>query len=264
MTTPRDETQARRIEELLVQRATEGLSAAEALELAALGAEDDRSFDATIAKLYVAMPQDELPLPPRLFDRIATSTEEAADAATVAFRKRLCRRRSEWVAWSTAAIGLGAAAAIVLWATNRSPVEVEQAAVPPVATIHAQRLHLLTLPDTQAMAWNPTKDPAGLEVRGDVVWNPSQQKGFVKFEGLGVNDPKRSQYQLWIFDKDRDRRFPVDGGVFDIGVSGEAIVRITPRLRISKAVLFAVSIEPPGGEVVSKRERIVATATPSG
>ena len=77
-----------------------------------------------------------------------------------------------------------------------------------------------------------------------------------------ANDPTKTQYQLWIFDKTRDDRFPVDGGVFDVGADGEVIVKISPKLFVNEPVLFAVTVEAPGGVVVSKRERIVVTAAP--
>jgi len=96
---------------------------------------------------------------------------------------------------------------------------------------------------------------------GDVVWDPATQQGFMRFAALAVNEPTRFQYQLWIFDAARDERFPVDGGVFDIpaGVT-EVLVPIRAKLPVSNAVLFAVTVEAPGGVVVSGRERIVLTA----
>ena len=82
----------------------------------------------------------------------------------------------------------------------------------------------------------------------------------MRFTGLAVNDPTQYQYQLWIFDKARDEKFPVDGGVFDVSSTGEVTVVISPKLHVTDATLFAVTIEKPGGVVVSKRERIVVTA----
>ena len=40
------------------------------------------------------------------------------------------------------------------------------------------------------------------------------------------------------------------------------IIPITAKLSVDEPVLFAVTIEKPGGVVVSKRERIVVTAAP--
>ena len=45
---------------------------------------------------------------------------------------------------------------------------------------------------------------------GEVVWRDDLQKGYMTFESLPANDPKKTQYQLWIFDEKRDSRFPVD------------------------------------------------------
>lgn len=81
----------------------------------------------------------------------------------------------------------------------------------------------------------------------------------MRFQGLKANDPKRYQYQLWIFDEARDARYPVDGGVFDVA-GAETIVPIVAKVRVNQPTLFAITIEPPGGVVVSKREHIVLTA----
>lgn len=86
----------------------------------------------------------------------------------------------------------------------------------------------------------------------------------MRFEGLAHNDPSQFQYQLWIFDDSRDDAHPVDGGVFDVPSSGEVLVPISAKLKVGKAKLFAVTVERPGGVVVSKRERIVLTASPPG
>ena len=52
----------------------------------------------------------------------------------------------------------------------------------------------------------------------------------------------------------------MDGGVFSIAREGEVTVPILARLPVGRAVLFAVTVEVPGGVVVSKRERVVVTA----
>ena len=38
---------------------------------------------------------------------------------------------------------------------------------------------------------------------------------------------------------------------------------ISPKLHVTDATLFAVTVEQPGGVVVSKRERVVVTAARS-
>ena len=109
-----------------------------------------------------------------------------------------------------------------------------------------------------------TKDPTAQSASGDVVWDPVSQRGYLHLKGLAANDARESQYQLWVFDGDRDTRYPVDGGVFDIP-AGEAdvVVPIAVRLRVEKAAMFAVTVEKPGGVVVSGRERIAVLAKPA-
>lgn len=132
----------------------------------------------------------------------------------------------------------------------------------PVASV--ERAQLLSKPGTTKLDWSATTDPAATRASGDVVWNAVEQRGFMRFKGLAKNDKNSFQYQLWIFDKDRDDKYPVDGGVFDVdSETGDVVVPITARLKVNEPVLFAVTVEKPGGVVVSKRERIVVTAKPS-
>ena len=100
-------------------------------------------------------------------------------------------------------------------------------------------------------------------VGGEVVWDNDSQRGFMRFEGLAPNDPQVSQYQLWIFDAERDEATPVDGGVFDAS-SGSIIVPIDAKIRVFEPTAFAVTVEKPGGVVVSKREKVVALAKVAG
>ena len=59
-------------------------------------------------------------------------------------------------------------------------------------------------------------------------------------------------------DGERDKRYPVDGGVFDVPAnSGEVVIPIHAELPIRKLAAFAVTIEKPGGVVVSARDRVV-------
>lgn len=100
---------------------------------------------------------------------------------------------------------------------------------------------------------------------GDVVWSDQLNSGFMRIDGLETNDPTVSQYQLWIF-RGTDpgaEAHPVDGGVFDVLEPGEVIVPIDAKLDVGSAGLFAVTVEKPGGVVVSGRERIVAVAVRS-
>ena len=112
--------------------------------------------------------------------------------------------------------------------------------------------------------WVAAADPLAGKLNGDVVWSCERQEGYLRFRDLPPNDPKLHQYQLWIFDRSRDEweAKPVDGGVFDVGPAREVVVRIDAKLEVRQAALFAVTLEPPGGVVISAREHLLATATP--
>ena len=86
------------------------------------------------------------------------------------------------------------------------------------------------------------------------------QQGFLNLSGLDINDPTRSQYQLWAFDSGRTEKYPVDCGVFDIVVDGPLVMPISAKLFIKQAFQFAVTEEEPGGVVVSDRQEVVALA----
>jgi hypothetical protein len=94
------------------------------------------------------------------------------------------------------------------------------------------------------------------------VWDAASQTGYMRFVNLRRNEPNVEQYQLWIFDAVRNQLYPVDGGVFDVSTrDGEQIIRIHAKLRVQVPLMFAVTVEHPGGVVVSDRSRIAAIAT---
>jgi len=126
------------------------------------------------------------------------------------------------------------------------------------ATPEEERAALLAAPAALKIKLEATKDPGGAGASGDVVWDPATQRGYLHFVGLAPNDPAAHQYQLWIFDGSRDQRYPVDGGVFDIPANAtDVVVPIRAALNVRKAAAFAVTVERPGGVVVSGREHIV-------
>jgi hypothetical protein len=335
-----NEIETFRAQELLLQRATEGLDEPEAQELAALGADEDHSFDLAASAVDIAtLKVEEMPIgvadkiliaagveasrttvmpamamstlagyvPPRTITTgstippnvqspqqqggpvvgvvvpvveqqqqlpptpVAARFVERPPAPVIPIQSR---KRSTSYAWIAAAASIVLAAGAVLWATQREPEVITKERIvevpvqppptkePTAAEARAELLASAT--DVTTLAWTPTKDPNGAGTRGDVVWSASAQRGYMRFVGLAPNDLKQLQYQLWIFDKDRDQAYPVDGGVFDVSSTGEVIVPISARLRVNEQVLFAVTIEQPGGVVVSKRERIVVTAAPAG
>ncbi|MCB9852690.1 MAG: anti-sigma factor [Phycisphaerales bacterium] len=98
-------------------------------------------------------------------------------------------------------------------------------------------------------------------VAGEVIWSDSKQVGFLRLKGLPANNPNKAQYQLWIVDPSRDKN-PIDGGVFDIpAASDEALVPIDAKLHVSHPSVFAITLEQPGGVVVSDGPLLVIAAT---
>lgn len=114
--------------------------------------------------------------------------------------------------------------------------------------------------DSIVVPWAAPSAPGYEQVKGDVVWSPSRQQGYLRLANMPVNDPARTQYQLWIVDPDRDRH-PVDGGVFNVGASGEVIIPIQAKLPVTAPTAFAITAERPGGVVVSAGPLLVVAAT---
>ncbi len=115
-------------------------------------------------------------------------------------------------------------------------------------------------PATLVVPWSPPDVPGYAGVTGDVVWNNEKQEGYLRLAGMPANDPARSQYQLWIVDPERDEQ-PVDGGVFDIPAgAGEVVVPIRAKLGIVDPQAFAITREQPGGVVVSDGPLLVVAS----
>ncbi len=98
---------------------------------------------------------------------------------------------------------------------------------------------------------------------GDVVWSDEMQEGYLTLTNLTANNPSQNQYQLWIVDPSRDEK-PVDGGVFDIPAGQQTtVVPIRNPLLVRDCQAFVITLEQPGGVVVSRQEVVVALAKPS-
>ena len=94
---------------------------------------------------------------------------------------------------------------------------------------------------------------------GAGILTPADLRGAVRKALGGVRAGAR--VLAVIPDKTRDDKYPVDGGVFDVdSETGDVVVPIRATLAVNAPVMFAVTLEKPGGVVVSKRDRIVVTA----
>lgn len=128
----------------------------------------------------------------------------------------------------------------------------DQAPPPAETSLTQQRAALMASANAIIAPWAGGVAADGYEdVAGDVVWSDSEQAGYMRLSGLVANNQASAQYQLWIVDPDRDER-PVDGGVFNVpaGVD-EIIIPIDAKLNIGAPAAFAITLEQPGGVVVS-------------
>lgn len=257
-------------------------------EIAALGYEARREGEpalpaALAAKIVAQSPAIAAERGPAVAaERSPAVAAERADAKVIPFpvatppsstvQQSLPRKRASLLPWLVAAAAI--VIAIAGWLRREAPpvtvippgpsAPIASAPKPEVVrpdTPAAAREALLAITGTTQTAWKATTDASAKGAGGDVIWHSGVQRGFMRFTGLAANDPATSQYQLWIFDAERDERYPVDGGVFDVGPSGEIVVPIAAKLHVNSPKLFAVTVEKPGGVVVSKRERIVLTAS---
>lgn len=265
--------QQQRIDELLADRAVFGLTAEEETELASLrddAINDVSDYEAIGALLTVSEIEVGEAMPESLASRIqsralleqppaAQSAAMAKDPAPKHVRSTTQLSQSS-VSGSLAGWLVSACLLVVAgfgWLRDTTEPE------PPAPTVAELRENLLkSAEDTITVKWASNDDPAAKSPSGDVVWSKSKQVGFMRIAGLDANDPTVQQYQLWIIDGKRNAARPVDGGVFDIPAgASEVIIPIDAKLLVFEAKLFAVTIEKPGGVVVSDRERLPLLAS---
>jgi Anti-sigma-K factor rskA len=266
--------------DLLVKQVTEGLSPAEQRALDVLDGDMASAYARDLERAAAAVTlagSSSQPMPAALAETLARQAAQhfaPADKVAVlgATRAAVARPRANRYGnygW------LAAAACLVLaiFAWERSPPPAAPVAAvpsPPPAIVAPppapspptpaeERAALLANSDSLKVSLAATKDPAAAGMSGDVVWDPVTQRGFLHFTGLAANDATVHQYQIWIFDAGRDKRYPVDGGVFDVPANvTEIVIPIRAALMVRKPAAFAVTVEKPGGVVVSGREHVVA------
>jgi len=269
-----DQPQRERLDELLLDRAVDGLDPAETAELetllARLGHDDHEGYDLAAASVWVAAGAPEEPMPAD----VATRARRTLEAGAPAPRERGAddvhpgdnvrplhtqprpARRAAATGW------IAAAAALVLAVTGWWPRVDERGA----QDLTAARDALMDeAPDAVRVDWSNTEHPRAQQLKGGyVVWSDERQQGYMTFEDIPDNDPGEHQYQLWVFDATRSDEHPVDGGVFDArrNEAGEVVIPIENKLPVRQAALFAVTLEPPGGVVVSDRDPILWVAEP--
>jgi protein involved in polysaccharide export with SLBB domain len=166
-----------------------------------------------------------------------------------------------WLGWAAAA-----AASLLLivniWNSKPADTALNTATPTPISErlspAQMRDRFMAAVPSTEMVKaeWGKGNVP-NLVVSGDVVWSDKMQEGYLRFTNLPKNDTGVYTYQLWIFDENQDPKTPIDGGIFDVNADGEIIVPVTAKLRARGAKAFAITMEKPGGVMVSDRSKIV-------
>ena len=282
-----------RLIELLVDNATVGLAPEEHTELEQYGSEGRSPSEADLFELAAAAAdlafyeQAQVGMPSGLRDRLLVSAGREMDRnpskrqeSPASQSPIKVERRPNGAAtprWREVVSFLVAAACLVILLVNldrimeptskangTSPAVAQATSVSPQQEYQQLGAELGQAYNRPIWSRGPNDtDETGLGASGDLVWDQLSQRGVMRFKDLPVNDPSQEQYQLWIFESG-DQAHPIDGGVFNITKSDEYIP-IHAKIGVgNEPVLFAVTIEKPGGVVVSDRSRLpLWTAAPA-
>lgn len=263
--------------DLLTKKAVYGLDEAEQQELDGFDSEmieaEYIGFEAAAAAIsLIGITADEqMPVHLRLkiledADRYVRSVDGNSAPAPAVYGETGERPSSSMFSWFGWAVAFAACAALVanIWLTRLQPAPevAQQSAIetPRVLTNAERREEMLRTGGEMIKAeWAGGNVNEIKEIAGDIVWSDQTQSGYMRFRGLPMNDSSRETYQLWIMDKSRDAN-PIDGGTFDVTSEGEIVIPINAKLRARSPEMFAVTIEQPGGVVVSKRGKVAAIA----
>lgn len=228
------------------------------------------SYELAAAAVNLAMLPAVEPMPGLLRNRVLASLHREMAAAADSLRSTNASltlpppsRRPIARFWSSPVLGWSAAAAAIVvaaFAWRGSPATPQGFATQRQQFVSATR-------DVGVWNWVDFAHPVTQEapeisgVKGDVVWSSAKQEGFLRLTGLPQNARQVERYQLWIIDK-RGLEQRVNAGLFD-STGDETIVHFKPELNVDGPVIFAVTIEPPEGVVVSSLKRRVCAAVTS-
>ncbi len=264
--------------DLLCKKAVYGLTEQEETQLAELQskagvADESLSFELAAAAIGIAGVDAREELPASLRSRIGADAKRyfetvpekrpAPVATTLASDERETGSWFNWLGWAFAAAACLALALNLFYTRPRNdianvgvPTPTQEERLTP--TQMRQRL-IDSAADLARGSWG-AGNVKELTPAGDIVWSDAKQAGYMRLRGLPVNDPNKETYQLWIFDETQDDKTPIDGGTFNVNAEGEVIVPINAKLAPRNTKMYAITVEKPGGVVVSKREKIVALA----
>ena len=277
--------------ELLADQAAFGLDENEAMELKKIKRQfpdwdEDVSLELAAAAIGLSTleTKEELPselrmkifaaadnyfAPPEESPKVLKFTPKTAvgdNAATTGIVRNVTETRTspwQWLGWAFAAAACVALAFTLLSKPSKTPEivrtpETVQTPQPELSTGQKLEQSLAKATDKVTI---PLKNPKNeKEIVGEMVWSNKEQKGYAHFTNLPVNDKSKETYQVWIVDEERDAKTPLSGGVFDVSQTGDVIVPVNAQLEVKKPKMIAVTVEKPGGVVVSKQEKVVALA----
>lgn len=280
-----------RLLELLADQTVFGLDEKESMELKKLKKEfsdwdDDVSLELAAAAIGLSKLETKEELPADLRMKIFASADEyfetrevqqkvlnftpksgmnAGSTATETVRNIVETKTSpwQWLGWAFAAAACVALAFTLLTRPNDTPeiVKTPEAVQTPKPELSVEQKREQLLASAIDAVKIPLANPKNeKEIVGEMVWSNAEQKGYARFTNLPVNDTTKESYQLWIVDETQDAKTPISGGVFNVNKAGEIIVPVNAQLQVKKPKMIAVTVEKPGGVVVSKQERVVALA----
>ena len=272
------ENMEERLLDLLCKRAVSGLNEKETQELDELERSvgspvDLQSLELTAAAISTAgvWPDDKLPdhlkagIVKKADDFFNEQKAASSNAHPVVVEPAAPSRSIwGWLGWAAAALASIALIANI-WITNSRAPQIAGPGATPTPT--PEQLAPTQMRDKfMASARDMVKAELGkgnmpdIAAAGDVVWSDSMQEGYVRVSGVPKNDKNAYTYQLWIFDETQDPKTPIDGGTFDVNEDGEVVIPIDARLKTRNPKAFAITMEKPGGVVVSKQEKVPAMA----
>ena len=279
--------QKQRLLELLADRAVSGLDENELMEVERLKRQlpdwdEDVSLELAAAAVGLAHLEIKDDLPAALRTKIFASADDyfkefeepsnvvkftpRVGTAAESIRNVVETKTSpwQWLGWAFAAAACVALAVILLTRPADKPPEIVKTpdtlptSQTPVSIEQEREQFLAAAADKVTIPLaNPKNEK---EIVGEMVWSNAKQKGYARFSKLPVNDAAKETYQVWIVDETRDAKTPLSGGVFNVAKTGETVVAVNAQLEVKKPKMIAVTVEKPGGVVVSKLEKVVALA----
>lgn len=274
-----NENMEERLLDLLCKQAVYGLTEEETrelkeLELTVQSPVDLRSLEMTAAAISLSAVGADEHLSDHLKSSILAEADKYFDVKRSADRPLTVPVQIEtrspiwnWIGWAVAAAACVALAANV-WISNsrglgdRTDIQTPTPA-PEKLTPSQLRERFMASAEASDMVkaeWGPGNVEEVTSLSGDVVWSDAKQEGYMRFRGLPANDTSKYTYQLWIFDETQSEKTPIDGGTFDVNAEGEIVIPIDPNLRARGAKAFAITMEKPGGVMVSERKQVVTLA----